>query len=81
VDVGTLVGRRPVVPGGSDLCFVRPRTVAELLGHLHEHEIEVEDGPVTRHGGQGQGISVYFRDPDGSLLEFIAYESSTGSGG
>jgi catechol 2,3-dioxygenase-like lactoylglutathione lyase family enzyme len=35
----------------------------------------VEVGPVTRHGAQGQGTSVYFRDPDGSLLEFISYAS------
>jgi catechol 2,3-dioxygenase-like lactoylglutathione lyase family enzyme len=24
-------------------------------------------------GREGSGISVYFRDPDGSLLEFISY--------
>jgi catechol 2,3-dioxygenase-like lactoylglutathione lyase family enzyme len=37
--------------------------------------IEVETGPVTRLGVRGEGISVYFRDPDGSLLEFISYDS------
>jgi hypothetical protein len=36
--------------------------------------VEVETGPVARLGAKGQGISVYFRDPDGSLVEFISYE-------
>jgi catechol 2,3-dioxygenase-like lactoylglutathione lyase family enzyme len=31
---------------------------------------------VRRNGGRGAGLSVYFRDPDGSLLEFISYERS-----
>jgi catechol 2,3-dioxygenase-like lactoylglutathione lyase family enzyme len=35
--------------------------------------VEVETGPVTRLGACGEGTSVYFRDPDGTLLEFIAY--------
>jgi catechol 2,3-dioxygenase-like lactoylglutathione lyase family enzyme len=30
-------------------------------------------GPVERFGARGTGTSVYFRDPDGSLLEFISY--------
>ena len=30
-------------------------------------------GPLARQGARGQGTSVYFRDPDGSLLEFITY--------
>jgi catechol 2,3-dioxygenase-like lactoylglutathione lyase family enzyme len=29
--------------------------------------------PVPRVGARGHGTSVYFRDPDGSLLEFISY--------
>jgi catechol 2,3-dioxygenase-like lactoylglutathione lyase family enzyme len=35
--------------------------------------VAVELGPVERTGAGGTGQSVYFRDPDGSLLEFIAY--------
>jgi catechol 2,3-dioxygenase-like lactoylglutathione lyase family enzyme len=73
VDVGTLVARRPVVAGNSDLCFVWPGTIDEAVAHLREHGVDVETGPVTRHGGRGAGSSVYFRDPDGSLLEFISY--------
>ena len=29
---------------------------------------------VERNGAGGKGQSVYFRDPDGTLLEFISYE-------
>jgi catechol 2,3-dioxygenase-like lactoylglutathione lyase family enzyme len=28
---------------------------------------------VERFGARGVGNSVYFRDPDGSLIEFISY--------
>jgi catechol 2,3-dioxygenase-like lactoylglutathione lyase family enzyme len=75
VDVGNLVARVPVTPGGSDLCFVWPGTPQEALAHLRRHGVEVEDGPVVRHGGRGRGMSVYFRDPDGSLLELITYRT------
>ena len=64
----------PVVPGGSDLCFVWPGTVGDAVEHLERHGVEIEEGPVERHGALGSGRSVYFRDPDGSLLELIAYE-------
>jgi len=73
LDVGPLVARPPVAPGGSDLCFVWPGTVEEALVHLDRHRVAVEDGPVDRWGGRGQGTSIYFRDPDGSLLELITY--------
>jgi catechol 2,3-dioxygenase-like lactoylglutathione lyase family enzyme len=64
---------RPVVPGGSDLCLVWDDSLQSLLSHLAAHGVAIEDGPVARHGARGAGTSVYFRDPDGSLLEFIVY--------
>lgn len=67
------VARIPVLPGGSDLCFAWPGTVTDAIDHLTRCGVEVELGPVPRSGAQGEGLSVYFRDPDGSLLEFIAY--------
>ena len=73
VDVGTLVARTPVMPGNSDLCFVWDGPIEEAVAHLERHSVAIEDGPVTRHGAGGEGTSVYFRDPDGSLLEFISY--------
>ena len=41
--------------------------------HLRARGVEVELGPVPRAGARGDGTSVYFRDPDGSLLELISY--------
>lgn len=69
----TPVARLPVQPGGSDLCFEWRGTIAEAMEHLRRHRVALELGPVERHGARGSGTSVYFRDPDGSLLEFISY--------
>jgi catechol 2,3-dioxygenase-like lactoylglutathione lyase family enzyme len=67
------VARLPVPPGGSDLCFVWPGPIGEAKAHLERNGVVVELGPVPRTGARGAGTSVYFRDPDGSLLEFISY--------
>ena len=69
----------PVMPGSSDLCFSWPGTIETAIAHLEQHGIGVEGGPVRRFGSQGYGTSVYFRDPDGSLMEFISYESQENS--
>jgi len=45
------------------------------VAHLARHGVALELGPLLRNGARGQGTSVYFRDPDGSLLEFISYIS------
>jgi catechol 2,3-dioxygenase-like lactoylglutathione lyase family enzyme len=63
----------PVRPGNSDLCFRWDGPVDEAAAYLRERGVEVELGPVERRGASGLGQSVYFRDPDGSLLEFISY--------
>ena len=64
----------PVQPGNSDLCFEWPGSIEEAVEHLERQDVAVELGPVRRAGARGEGLSVYFRDPDGSLLEFISYE-------
>jgi catechol 2,3-dioxygenase-like lactoylglutathione lyase family enzyme len=75
---GTPVARIPVPPGGSDLCFIWPDSIASAIVHLAEHGVEVEVGPVPRFGSRGAGTSVYFRDPDGSLMEYISYSQPEG---
>ncbi|GJE60019.1 VOC family protein [Methylobacterium trifolii] len=71
--VGEPVAEKPVMPGGSDLCFRWSGSIEEAMTHLAKAGVPVERGPVERHGAAGAGISVYFRDPDGSLMEFITY--------
>ncbi|HEY1512002.1 MAG TPA: VOC family protein [Solirubrobacteraceae bacterium] len=67
------VARLPVAPGNSDLCFEWEGPIDGALAHLAQQKVEVEQGPVSRNGARGNGTSVYFRDPDGSLLELISY--------
>ena len=69
----TPVARLPVQPGNSDLCFVWPGPIGEAKTHLDRHGVAIELGPVQRNGARDAGTSLYFRDPDGSLLEFISY--------
>lgn len=68
------VAREPIRPGNSDLCFVWDGPTEGAIAHLGERGVEIELGPVERTGARGEGTSVYFRDPDGSLLELISYE-------
>jgi catechol 2,3-dioxygenase-like lactoylglutathione lyase family enzyme len=69
----SIVARDPVRPGTSDLCFVWPDSLDAAVEHLSSHGVAVELGPVERDGAKGTGQSVYFRDPDGTLLELIPY--------
>ncbi len=65
----------PVAPGNSDLCFEWDGPIGEAIAHLARHDIQPELGQVERSGARGRGNSVYFRDPDGSLMEFISYQA------
>ncbi len=68
------VARRPVQPGNSDLCFEWDGPIAGAIAHLKQNGVAVERGSMVRFGAKGPGTSVYFRDPDGSLMEFISYK-------
>ncbi len=64
--------------GSADFCVVWDGGVDALLATLQELGVEPIEGPVPRIGGRGGattvGISVYVRDPDHNLLEFISYD-------
>jgi catechol 2,3-dioxygenase-like lactoylglutathione lyase family enzyme len=66
----------PVMPGNSDLCFEWHGPIAGAIEHLNKHGVTIELGPVERFGARGHGTSVYFRDPDGSLMEFMSYQKT-----
>jgi catechol 2,3-dioxygenase-like lactoylglutathione lyase family enzyme len=67
------LARLPVQPGNSDLCFEWEGPIEDAIAHLGQHGVAIELGPVRRFGAKGEGTSIYFRDPDGSLMEFITY--------
>ena len=67
------VARIPVPPGGSDLCFEWEGPIEGAVEHLKRWGVAIDCGPQMGFGAKGLGKSVYFRDPDGTLLEFIAY--------
>jgi catechol 2,3-dioxygenase-like lactoylglutathione lyase family enzyme len=56
-------------PGSAVLCFLTNSSVAEVVEHLEANSVEIIEGPVRRTGATGPIMSVYFRDPDGNLLE------------
>jgi len=65
-------------PGCGDFCFVWEGGIDAIVARLDELGVAVIEGPVPRIGGRaagtGQGVSVYVRDPDENLLEFISYD-------
>jgi catechol 2,3-dioxygenase-like lactoylglutathione lyase family enzyme len=64
---------RTPLPGSQDLCFRWDGPIAAAARRLLEHDVEIELGPVDRPAADGKaGRSVYFRDPDGNLLELLS---------
>ena len=62
-------------PGSGDLCFITSLPLAEFIEHLTVLGIEIISANVERTGAMGKIRSLYFRDPDGNLLEVANYLS------
>ena len=60
-------------PGSGDLCFITSTPVAAVILHLKKAGVAIVEGPVPRTGATGPIQSVYFRDPDGNLIEASNY--------
>ncbi|HEY5792547.1 MAG TPA: VOC family protein [Chthoniobacterales bacterium] len=56
-------------PGSADLCFISDSPIDLILSDLEAHGVPIIEGPVSRTGARGLILSVYFRDPDGNLIE------------
>ena len=60
-------------PGSLDLCFITETPLDQVIARLKENGVVVADGPVQKTGALGPMMSVYFRDPDGNLIEVSNY--------
>lgn len=65
------------LPGCGDFCFVWEGAPESLRAALDRAGAEIIEGPAERVGGRNGGTtvgtSVYVRDPDQNLVEFIIY--------
>lgn len=64
--------RRPTF-GSGDFCLIAAVPLGDLVAHLDAERIPIEAGPVARRGALGVLRSIYFRDPDGNLVEMAEY--------
>jgi catechol 2,3-dioxygenase-like lactoylglutathione lyase family enzyme len=60
-------------PGSEDLCFLTSASPETVVAHLKACDVKIEAGPDKRSGARGTLMSVYCRDPDGSLIEISSY--------
>jgi len=65
---------RAPTPGAGDFCLITEGPLATVQAHVEACGVTIETGPVAREGARGAMTSIYFRDPDGNLVEVSAYE-------
>src|SRR5215510_5325041 len=59
--------------GDADFCLVWGGTIQEAQQHLRDSGVDHVSAPRNVTGARGPATSVYFRDPDGNLWEFVVY--------
>jgi catechol 2,3-dioxygenase-like lactoylglutathione lyase family enzyme len=61
------------IEGTADFCLITKTPMDDVVAHLQACKVEIEEGPSIRSGAVGPINSVYFRDPDGNLVEVSNY--------
>ena len=62
-------------PGAIDLCFIAATPLGQVIEALRAEKVAIIQGPVAKTGALGSMQSVYFRDPDGNLVEVSNYDA------
>ena len=61
-------------PGSGDICLISETTINDMIAHLESEGVEIIEGPGMKTGALGPITSIYFRDPDGNLVEVSNYD-------
>jgi catechol 2,3-dioxygenase-like lactoylglutathione lyase family enzyme len=67
-------------PGSVDVCFITEVRLEDVIAHLKSCGVVIAEGPVRKTGALGPMTSVYFRDPDGNLVEVSNYSGVPAEG-
>jgi len=74
VQVQDAAARADRVTNLNHFCLVIADEALEPVAeHLRGRGVDVYTGPARRWGAHGNGVSVYFRDPDGNEIEVRSY--------
>ncbi len=61
-------------PGSLDFCLIAATSLDKVIVHLADCNVPIVEGPVAKTGALGPMRSIYFRDPDGNLVEVSNYD-------
>jgi catechol 2,3-dioxygenase-like lactoylglutathione lyase family enzyme len=61
--------------GPPHFCLTYDLPMSAIQAQLHRCQIDASD-PQTRYGADGDGLSIYVRDPDGHTIELRTYHPS-----
>jgi len=64
---------RQAMSGAGDFCLIATTPLDAIVAHLAACGVAIELGPLPKTGALGPMRSIYFRDPDGNLVEVSNY--------
>ena len=65
-------------PGSGDVCLIAKTDLDEAMAHVRGCGVDIIEGPCEKSGAAGPILSLYFRDPDGNLIEVSRYADEPG---
>lgn len=69
-------GEKMALASLNHFCLVVDKAdMPQVIQHLQQHGVTIEQGPVPRWGAHGTGMSIYFYDPEQRQIEIRYYDN------